>query len=57
MKTIYRGYEITKNDYNYGNVKQCAFQFCDLNDCDMPYEYGFSINDCMEQIDLLIDND
>ncbi len=49
----YKGYEIYLNDYS--NHPKSKYAFHNTNDTDEPMGHGGSIEDCMEQIDYLID--
>lgn len=51
----YKGYEIYLNDNNYENVPSLKYEFYNTNDVDETTGHGASIEDCMEQIDYLID--
>jgi hypothetical protein len=52
----YEGYEIYLNDNNYENNPNLMYAFHNANDTDESIGHGASIEDCMAEIDYLIDN-
>jgi hypothetical protein len=52
----YKGYEIYLNDNNYENNPNLMYAFHNANDTDESMGHGASIEDCMAEIDYLIDD-
>jgi hypothetical protein len=52
----YKGYEIYLNDNNYENNPNLMYAFHNTNDTDESMGHGASIEDCMSEINYLIDD-
>ena len=52
----YEGYEIYLNDRNYYNDPQFKYAFHNPNDYDESMGFGASVEECMEEIDVIIDS-
>jgi len=52
----YKGYEIYLNDNNYENNPNLMYAFHNANDTDESMGHGASIEDCMSEINYLIDD-
>ena len=52
----YKGYEIYLNDRNYYNSPEFKYAYHNPNDYDESMGYGASVEECMEEIDVIIDS-
>ncbi len=51
----YKNYIIELNEYAIASVPAVKYQFIDTTDCDAHYGHGSSIEDCIEQIDEILE--